>query len=168
MSAYGRLPVSMVRGEGAKLWDENGKSYLDALSGISVTALGHANPALSAALAEQAQRLMHTSNLYNIPEQQALGEALCRIAAMDKAFFCNSGAEANEAAIKIARLHGHHKKIDTPTIVVSTTAFHGLPPRVMKKYKMALALPCLGLLMCLLMMPRRLKSSPNLDTISSQ
>jgi len=125
MSAYGRLPVSMVRGEGAKLWDENGKSYLDALSGISVTALGHANPALSAALAEQAQRLMHTSNLYNIPEQQALGEALCRIAAMDKAFFCNSGAEANEAAIKIARLHGHHKKIETPTIVVSTTAFHG-------------------------------------------
>ncbi len=125
MSAYGRLPVSMVRGEGAKLWDESGKAYLDALSGISVTALGHANPALTAALTEQAQRLVHVSNLYNIPEQQALGDALCRIAAMEKAFFCNSGAEANEAAIKIARLHGHKKNIDTPTIIVSTTAFHG-------------------------------------------
>ena len=76
MSAYGRLPVSMVRGQGATLWDENGKPYLDALSGISVTALGHANPALTAALTEQAQRLVHVSNLYNIPEQQALGDAL--------------------------------------------------------------------------------------------
>jgi acetylornithine aminotransferase len=115
----------MVRGEGATVWDEHGKPYLDALSGIAVTALGHANPAMAEALAEQAQRLMHVSNLYQIPEQIALGEALCRVAGMDKAFFCNSGAEANEAAIKIARLHGHHKNIDTPTIIVSTTAFHG-------------------------------------------
>ncbi len=125
MSAYGRLPVSMVRGEGATVWDEQGKPYLDALSGIAVTALGHANPVMAEALAEQAKRLVHVSNLYQIPEQIALGEALCRVAAMDKAFFCNSGAEANEAAIKIARLHGHHKNIDTPTIIVSTTAFHG-------------------------------------------
>ncbi len=125
MSAYGRLPVSMVRGEGVRLWDEQGKPYLDALSGIAVTALGHANPALTEALAEQAQRLLHVSNLYQIPEQAALGDALCRVAAMDKAFFCNSGAEANEAAIKIARLHGHQQGIDNPIIIVSTTAFHG-------------------------------------------
>lgn len=125
MAAYGRLPVTMVRGDGARLWDETGKEYLDALSGIAVTALGHSDPAISAAIAEQAQSLMHVSNIYHIPQQEALGEKLCEIAGMDKAFFCNSGAEANEACIKIARLHGHAKKVGTPTIIVTDTAFHG-------------------------------------------
>jgi len=99
--------------------------YLDALSGIAVTALGHCNERISQAVAEQSQQLMHVSNLYHIPQQEALGEALCRVSGMDKAFFCNSGAEANEACIKIARLHGHKRKIGTPTIIVTDTAFHG-------------------------------------------
>lgn len=125
MAAYGRLPVTMTKGEGARVWDDTGREYLDALSGIAVTALGHANPAISQAIAAQAQSLMHVSNLFHIPQQEALGEQLCRIADMDKAFFCNSGAEANEACIKIARLHGHARKIGTPTIIVTDTAFHG-------------------------------------------
>lgn len=125
MAAYGRLPVTMTKGEGARVWDDTGREYLDGLSGIAVTALGHADPVISKAIAEQASSLLHVSNFYHIPQQEALGEALCRIANMDKAFFCNSGAEANEACIKIARLHGHAKKIGTPTIVVMDTAFHG-------------------------------------------
>ncbi|MFK7858948.1 MAG: aspartate aminotransferase family protein [Granulosicoccus sp.] len=125
MAAYGRLPVTMTTGEGARVWDDTGREYLDALSGIAVTALGHANPAISEAIAEQARSLMHVSNLFHIPQQEALGKELCRIAEMDKAFFCNSGAEANEACIKIARLHGHARKIGTPTIIVTDTAFHG-------------------------------------------
>lgn len=125
MAAYGRLPVTMQRGEGARLWDDQGREYLDALGGIAVCALGHADPAISEAVADQARQLMHVSNLYHIPQQEALGEALCRVAGMDKAFFCNSGAEANEACIKIARLHGHAKGIKTPTILVMDTAFHG-------------------------------------------
>ncbi len=125
MAAYGRLPVTMTRGEGARLWDDKGREYLDALSGIAVTALGHANPEIAKAISEQAQSLLHVSNLYHIPQQEALGDELCRISGMDKAFFCNSGAEANEACIKIARLHGHARKIGTPTIIVTDTAFHG-------------------------------------------
>ena len=125
MAAYGRLPVTMKRGEGVRLWDDAGGEYLDALSGIAVCSLGHANTAISEAISEQARELMHVSNLYNIPQQEALGEALCRISGMDKAFFCNSGAEANEACIKIARLHGHKKGIENPTIIVTDTAFHG-------------------------------------------
>ena len=125
MSAYGRLPVTMTRGDGARVWDDTGREYLDGLSGIAVTALGHANPAISQAIADQAQKLMHVSNLYHIPEQEALGERLCQLSGMDKVFFCNSGAEANEACIKIARLHGHARKIGTPTIIVTDTAFHG-------------------------------------------
>ncbi len=125
MAAYGRLPVTMTRGEGARLWDDTGREYLDALSGIAVTALGHANPAISEAIADQANTLMHVSNIYHIPQQEALGDELCRISGMDKVFFCNSGAEANEACIKIARLHGHHKKIGTPTIIVMDSSFHG-------------------------------------------
>ncbi len=125
MAAYGRLPVTMTRGEGARLWDDTGREYLDALSGIAVCALGHANPAITHAIAEQAGELMHVSNLYRIPQQEALGDDLCRLSGMDKAFFCNSGAEANEACIKIARLHGHSKGIKTPTIIVTDTAFHG-------------------------------------------
>jgi len=125
MSAYGRLPVTIARGEGVTLWDDQGKQYLDALSGIAVCGLGHANPAMAAALTEQLNSLLHVSNLYREPLQESLGERLCKVAGMDKAFFCNSGAEANEASIKIARLHGHNKNIETPTIIVTDTAFHG-------------------------------------------
>ena len=125
MAAYSRLPVTMHHGEGVRLWDDQGGEYLDALGGIAVCALGHADPVIADAIASQAGELMHVSNLYRIPQQEALGEELCRIAGMDKAFFCNSGAEANEACIKIARLHGHAKGISTPTIIVMDTAFHG-------------------------------------------
>jgi len=125
MSAYGRLPVTMERGEGARLWDSEGREYTDLLSGIAVCSLGHANEAVAEAISDQARRLVHTSNLYHIAEQETLGTALCRIAGMDKAFFCNSGAEANEAAIKIARRHGTGRGIDAPQIIVTDTAFHG-------------------------------------------
>lgn len=125
MSAYGRLPVTMERGDGARLWDTEGREYTDALSGIAVCSLGHANPAIATAIADQATRLLHVSNLYGIAEQEALGADLCRVSGMDKAFFCNSGAEANEAAIKIARRHGTGRGIEAPMIVVTDTAFHG-------------------------------------------
>jgi len=125
MSAYGRLPVNMQRGKGAQVWDDQDREYLDAISGIAVCSLGHADPVIAEAIAEQAQKLLHVSNLYQIPEQEQLGESLCQIAGMDKAFFCNSGAEANEACIKIARLHGHQRNIDAPKIIVANTAFHG-------------------------------------------
>jgi len=125
MTAYGRLPVSMQSGSGAKLFDDQGREYLDALSGIAVCSLGHANKALADALSDQVSRLMHISNLYREPLQEELGTRLCGIAEMDKAFFCNSGAEANEACIKIARLHGHKKNIAEPMILVTETAFHG-------------------------------------------
>ncbi len=125
MSAYGRLPVSIVRGEGVKLWDDQGREYLDALSGIAVCGLGHANKAMASALSEQVNSLLHISNLYREPLQEALGARLCKVAGMDKAFFCNSGAEANEACIKIARLHGNAKNIEAPIIIVTDTAFHG-------------------------------------------
>ena len=125
MSSYGRLPVTMKRGKGVRLWDDADNEYLDALTGIAVCALGHADPAISNAISEQSRELMHVSNLYHIPQQEALGAALCQISGMDKAFFCNSGAEANEASIKIARLHGSKKNIETPTIIVTDTAFHG-------------------------------------------
>ena len=125
MAAYGRLPVTMASGAGAELRDTEGRRYLDALGGIAVCALGHADAAVAEAIERQARTLLHVSNLYSIPAQEELGAALCRVAGMDKAFFCNSGAEANEACIKIARLHGHAKGIATPTVVVADTAFHG-------------------------------------------
>lgn len=125
MNTYSRLPVAFVRGEGVWLWDEAGKRYLDALSGIAVAGIGHAHPRLAKALSEQAGTLLHTSNLYRIPKQEALADRLCSLSSMDRAFFCNSGAEANEAAIKLARLHGHQKGIDLPTIIVMERAFHG-------------------------------------------
>ena len=125
MAAYGRLPVTMAHGAGAELVDTDGRRYLDALGGIAVCALGHADPAVATAIARQAETLLHVSNLYSIPAQEELGERLCRLGGMDKAFFCNSGAEANEAAIKIARLHGHERGIATPTVIVAETAFHG-------------------------------------------
>ena len=125
MAAYGRLPVTMQHGSGVRLWDDTGREYIDALTGIAVCALGHADPAISEAIAAQSKELLHVSNLYHIPQQEALGEALCTLAGMDKAFFCNSGAEANEACLKIARLHGDRKGIKTPTVIVTDTAFHG-------------------------------------------
>ena len=125
MPTYKRLPVQFVRGQGAWLYDASDTAYLDALTGIAVTGLGHCHPAVSAALAKQAQTLMHCSNLYHIPTQEVLAETLCRIAGMDAVFFGNSGAEANEAAIKLARLYGHQNGIDSPTIIVLEHAFHG-------------------------------------------
>jgi acetylornithine/N-succinyldiaminopimelate aminotransferase len=125
MSNYARLPVTFVRGEGAWLWDQSGKRYLDALAGIAVCGLGHAHPAVTTAICEQAHQLIHTSNLYGIAHQQALAEALVRVSGMETAFFCNSGAEANEAAIKIARLYGHQQGIEQPTIIVTEGSFHG-------------------------------------------
>lgn len=125
MATYSRLPVAFERGEGAWLWDTEGRRYLDALSGIAVCGLGHAHPAVQAALCEQASRLLHTSNLYQIPHQQELGHRLCGAAGMDRVFFANSGAEANEAAIKLARLHAHRCGIQNPSILVMENAFHG-------------------------------------------
>ncbi|MBI2311986.1 MAG: aspartate aminotransferase family protein [Betaproteobacteria bacterium] len=125
MDTYARLPVGFVRGEGVWLWDENGRRYLDAVSGIAVAGIGHAHPRLAKALAEQAATLIHTSNLYRVPKQEELAERLCALSGMDKVFFCNSGAEANEAAIKLARLWGHRKGIEIPNIIVMEKAFHG-------------------------------------------
>ncbi len=125
MDTYAPLPVSFERGEGAWLWDTEGNRYLDAVSGIAVCNLGHAHPAVSEAVCQQAEKLLHTSNLYHIPLQETLAESLTRLAGMDKAFFCNSGAEANEAAIKLARLYGHQRGVKTPTIIVTDGSFHG-------------------------------------------
>jgi acetylornithine/N-succinyldiaminopimelate aminotransferase len=125
MTTYTRLPVTFDRGAGAWLWDSAGKKYLDAVSGVAVCGLGHAHPAVTKAICEQAGKLVHTSNLYGIANQQALGDRLTQLSGMDKVFFSNSGAEANEAAIKLARLHGHNKGIAIPTIVVAEKSFHG-------------------------------------------
>ena len=125
MATYKPLPVCFERGEGAWLWDYNGKRYLDALSGIAVCGLGHAHPTVAQAISQQAETLIHTSNLYEIKQQQLLADQLTSLAKMDRVFFSNSGAEANEAAIKIARLYGHSKGIDTPTIIVMENSFHG-------------------------------------------
>ncbi len=125
MTTYARLPISFEKGDGAWLWDTDGKRYLDAISGIAVCSLGHAHPAVTHALCEQAGQLVHTSNLYGIQRQQALGDRLTAVAGMDRVFFSNSGAEANEAAIKLARLHGHGLGIERPAIVVMEGSFHG-------------------------------------------
>ncbi|OQY48262.1 MAG: aspartate aminotransferase family protein [Candidatus Parabeggiatoa sp. nov. 2] len=125
MPNYARLPVTFVRGEGAWLWDTQGIRYLDALSGIAVCGLGHAHPAVTAAICEQANQLLHTSNLYGIAHQQTLADTLVRITGMDRAFFCNSGAEANEAALKIARLYGHNQGRERPAVIVTEGSFHG-------------------------------------------
>lgn len=125
MSTYSRLPVTFVRGEGAWLWDAEGRKYLDAVSGVAVCNLGHAHPKVTEALCRQAGELVHTSNLYGVARQQELGERLTRLAGMEKAFFCNSGAEANEAAIKLARLYGHRREIAEPAVVVMEHSFHG-------------------------------------------
>lgn len=125
ITTYDALPVSFTHGKGVWLWDEQGNQYLDALCGIAVTGLGHAHPEVTEAIISQARQLIHTSNLYTIKRQDQLAEKLTRLAAMEQIFFCNSGAEANEAAIKLARLYGHQQKIENPMIIVMEGAFHG-------------------------------------------
>ena len=125
MKNYAPMDVTFEKGDGALLWDTNGNEYLDALSGIAVTSLGHNHPAVTRAIQSQAEQLLHTSNLYSIGRQQQLSELLCEKAGMDKVFFANSGAEANEAAIKLARLYGHMNDNDEPCIVVMDNSFHG-------------------------------------------
>ena len=125
MPTYGRLPVTFERGEGAWLFDANNNRYLDALSGIAVCSLGHAHPAVHKAICEQSKKLIHTSNLYKIPAQEQLAERLVKKSGMDNVFFCNSGAEANEAAIKLARKYGHERGIEKPAIIVMDKSFHG-------------------------------------------
>lgn len=125
MNTYTRLPVTFTHGEGVWLWDSNGKRYLDALSGIAVNTLGHAHPRLTAALKEQVSKLIHVSNVYQISEQEAVADKLTALTGMQEVFLCNSGCEANEAAIKLARLYGHNQGIDNPVIIVMEKAFHG-------------------------------------------
>ncbi|CAG0926734.1 MAG: Acetylornithine aminotransferase [Rhodocyclaceae bacterium] len=125
MNTYARLSVAFTHGQGARVFDESGRGYLDALAGIAVSTLGHAHPRLVKAIADQAGRILHASNIYRIREQELLGDRLAALSGMDEAFLCNSGCEANEAAIKLARLYGHQKGIDSPAIVVMEKAFHG-------------------------------------------
>jgi acetylornithine/N-succinyldiaminopimelate aminotransferase len=125
MSTYARQNITFTHGEGVWLWDVNGKRYLDALSGIAVNTLGHAHPRFTAALSAQIGKLIHTSNLYQVREQELIADKLCEISGMQEVFMCNSGCEANEAAIKLARMYGNQRGIDTPTIIVMEKAFHG-------------------------------------------
>jgi acetylornithine/N-succinyldiaminopimelate aminotransferase len=126
MNTYARQPVAFVRGEGVWLWDESGKKYLDALAGIAVNTLGYAHPRLTKALSERlASGVLHTSNLWRIPMQEAAADRLAEITGLDEVFFCNSGLEANEAAIKVARKYGHERGIAEPAIIVMEKAFHG-------------------------------------------
>lgn len=125
MNTYGRQPVAFTHGKGCHLTDTEGKVYLDALSGIAVNTLGHAHPAFVAALAEQAGRLLHVSNIYRVPQQEQLADALAQRSGLAEVFFCNSGCEANEAAIKLARFYGHKRGIENPVVVVMEKAFHG-------------------------------------------
>lgn len=125
MSTYANLPISLDHGEGVWLWDEDGRKYLDGLAGIAVNTLGHNHKRLVAAITEQASRIIHSSNIYRVKNQELLAAQLAELSHMDKVFFCNSGLEANEAAIKIARKYGHDKGIELPQIIVYDNAFHG-------------------------------------------
>lgn len=125
MKTYGRKSIAFTHGDGAWIYDTSGKRYLDALCGIAVTGLGHNHPRITKAIQEQASTLIHCSNLYQIPEQEALATKLCLLSNMETVFFSNSGAEANEAAIKLARLFGHNKGIEAPVIIVAEQSFHG-------------------------------------------
>src|SRR2546427_5395806 len=126
MNTYARQPVAFVRGEGVWLWDEEGRKYLDALAGIAVNTLGYAHPKLTRALSQRiASGVIHTSNLWRIPDQEAAADRIAEITGLDEVFFCNSGLEANEAAIKVARKYGHERGIAEPAIVVLEKAFHG-------------------------------------------
>jgi acetylornithine aminotransferase len=125
MNTYGRLPMALSHGRGCWVWDTEGKRYLDALAGIAVNTLGHAHPKLVPALQDQAAKLIHCCNYYQIPLQELLAAKLCELSGLSAAFFCNSGLEANEGALKIARKYGHDKGIDRPEIIVYEKAFHG-------------------------------------------
>lgn len=125
METYNRQPVTFTKGQGVWLWDDKGEKYLDALAGVAVNGLGHAHPKLVKAISEQAAKLIHVSNIYHVAEQEALANKLAEISGMDKVFFCNSGCEANEAAIKLARLYAHQKGITNPEIIVMERSFHG-------------------------------------------
>jgi acetylornithine/N-succinyldiaminopimelate aminotransferase len=125
MPTYGRLPITFERGEGAWLFDQNNNRYLDAVSGVAVCSLGHAHPAVHQAICKQSEKLLHTSNLYGIAVQEQLADKLIEKSGMDNVFFCNSGAEANEAAIKLARKYGHEQGIENPAIIVMEKSFHG-------------------------------------------
>ncbi|MGF6490905.1 aspartate aminotransferase family protein [Pseudomonas frederiksbergensis] len=125
MHNYARQPVSFSRGQGASLWDTHGVEYLDAIAGVAVTSLGHANPEIAAAIAEQAGQLLHTTNMFRIEWQEQLSERLCVLSGMQRAFFCNSGAEANEAALKLARLHANARHVAQPQVLVMENSFHG-------------------------------------------
>ena len=125
MNTYGRVPIALSHGQGARVWDVNGKSYLDALAGIAVNTLGHNHPKLVPALQDQVAKIIHSSNYYHVPNQERLAARLAELAGMTNAFFCSTGLEANEAAIKLARKYGHDKGIERPQIVVYEKAFHG-------------------------------------------
>lgn len=125
MNTYGRQPVTFEKGVGVWLYDAQGNAYLDALSGVAVNGLGHAHPTFVSALQAQVARLIHVSNIYHIAEQERLADKLAEISGMDKVFFCNSGCEANEASIKLARLYGHNKGVENPEIIVMDRSFHG-------------------------------------------
>ena len=125
MKNYGRLPVSFDHGQGVWLWDKEGHKYLDALAGIAVNSVGHAHPRLVRAIADQASKLIHCSNYFNIDLQEQVAEKLVEHSGLEAVFFCNSGLEANECAIKIARKFGHAKGIEVPNIIVLKHAFHG-------------------------------------------
>jgi acetylornithine aminotransferase len=125
MNTYARQPVAFTHGKGSYLWDSKGTQYLDAIAGIAVNTLGHAHPRFTAALSAQIGKLMHVSNVYQIPEQEQLASQLCELSGMQEVFMCNSGCEANEAAIKLARMYGHRQGIEVPTIIVMEKAFHG-------------------------------------------
>jgi acetylornithine aminotransferase len=126
IDTYARYPLSLVKGKGVWVLDQEGRRYLDAVAGIAVCTLGHSNPALRKALCRQLGTLQHVSNLYRIPEQEALAQALVQRSCADRVFFCNSGAEANEAAIKLARKHGHQERgIERPLILTAEASFHG-------------------------------------------
>jgi acetylornithine/N-succinyldiaminopimelate aminotransferase len=125
MNTYGRLPIALSHGRGCWLWDTQGRKYLDGLGGIAVNTLGHAHPKLVPALQDQIGKIIHSSNYYEVPLQEALAAKLCELSGLNAAFFCNSGLEANEAALKIARKYGHDKGIDRPEVIVYEKAFHG-------------------------------------------
>jgi acetylornithine aminotransferase len=125
MQVYDRLPIHFERGEGVWVYDNKGQAFLDAQSGLGVTALGHSHPKIVEAICSQAKKILHTSNAFMIEEQELLAQELTELAEMDQAFFSNSGAEANEAAIKLTRLYGHHKNIEQPAIIVTEKSYHG-------------------------------------------
>ncbi len=125
MNTYGRVPIALSHGQGCRVWDVNGKQYLDALGGIAVNTLGHNHPKLVPALQDQLSKLIHTSNYYHVPNQEVLAKKLVELSGMSNVFFCSTGLEANEAALKLARKFGHDKGIERPEIVVYEKAFHG-------------------------------------------